>query len=336
MEEWHWHLAHGRFIQFTILARCRLFYTLFFLFLLFLSSLSDDRRVFVKISPYTIRLEREYYITQKLHAQPDGNRYIPQVLELVTLTQDGLCALVYSNDDDNEDNDDDNSKDNTPKNSQDDVKPPFIEENCPILDIKCFLTFAIECCSCLQFLHANSIVHGELRPSAFRWITPDKVKIWNFGAGLKSYEDRLLTVFGWRRAMMAAAAAADDEETIDETLLMEKVSGAVLSPSERTRRGLQSSLAYISPVKQMDFNPRGQSIYIIFAFCVGANRQNFIYTGSSNRSIFAGSCALCDLDRATALHRLSDGDYSGSIVARCSLSAQHQKRCASCYQPYYR
>lgn len=193
----------------------------------------------VKISPYAIRLEREYYITQKLYAQPDGSRYIPQVLELVSLAQDGLSALVYSNDDD--ENDD--------TTVEDDSKSPFAEENCPILDIKCFLTFAIECCSCLQFLHANSIVHGELRPSAFRWTTPDKVKIWNFGAGLKSYEDMLLTGFGWRRAMMAAAAAATDGEMLDESVLMEKAAGAVLSPSERTRRGLQNSLAYVSPVR---------------------------------------------------------------------------------------
>lgn len=68
-----------------------------------------------------------------------------------------------------------------------------------------FLNFAIECCSSLQFLHENGVIHGELRPSAFQcgYTAEGKLeaKIWNFGGGLNSYEELLLTSSRWRSFM---------------------------------------------------------------------------------------------------------------------------------------
>lgn len=75
-----------------------------------------------------------------------------------------------------------------------------------------FLTFAIECCSVLQFLHENGVVHGELRASAFQcgYATSGRntnqlfAKVWDFGGGLNSYEELLLTSSRWRSWISAA------------------------------------------------------------------------------------------------------------------------------------
>lgn len=240
----------------------------------FLCRLSDELPVLAKLSPYTIRLEREYYIARRLYSQPDGKRYIPQVVELVTLSQDGLTALIYA---DKGANDDlvyleqrffshyRLSVSSPPlqqyegKSSSSPSSPPPINtspipssSSCsynPLIDINTFLKFAIECCSCLQLLHSNGIIHGELRPSAFHWHTTEDdgitVKIWNFGAGLKSYEDMLLTSSGWRRAVMAAAT---HDDLLDDPTILDPSSRFL--PTSSTR-GFQHALAYVSPVRSL-------------------------------------------------------------------------------------
>ncbi|KAI8145982.1 hypothetical protein BJV82DRAFT_31161 [Fennellomyces sp. T-0311] len=215
--------------------------------------LSDGLPVLVKLSPYAIRLEREYYIARRLYAQPDGKRYIPQVVELVTLPQDGLTALIYAD----KGNDDDVEQryfshyrlwvtSPTASEDEDTCKQLKEDHECsssPLIDIETFLNFAVECCSCLQLLHANGIIHGELRPSAFHWHKNSSltVKIWNFGAGLKSYEDILLTTSGWRRAVMAAAA---HDDLLDDPTILDPLAASFTKSSPR---GFQNALAYVSP-----------------------------------------------------------------------------------------
>lgn len=70
----------------------------------------------------------------------------------------------------------------------------------PIFDLGTFLRFAIKCTECLEFIHKNNVVHGEIRLSAFQWSGEDsaRVKLWNFGSGSKSFE-AYLTSEGWRK-----------------------------------------------------------------------------------------------------------------------------------------
>ncbi|KAI9243547.1 hypothetical protein BDA99DRAFT_530153 [Phascolomyces articulosus] len=231
---------------------------------------SDGLPVLVKLSPYAIRLEREYYIARRLYAQPDGKRYIPQVVELQSLPQDGLTALIYADKGPSSDDltyqeqryfshyslwvtspttDDVNKqlKDGPEEvvgteQSQPQQQPPQGISSL-LVDIETFLNFAVECCSCLQLLHANGIIHGELRPSAFHWHKNSSmtVKIWNFGAGLKSYEDILLTSSGWRRAVMAAAA---HDDLLDDPTILDPLAASFTRSSPR---GFQNALAYVSP-----------------------------------------------------------------------------------------
>jgi hypothetical protein len=70
----------------------------------------------------------------------------------------------------------------------------------PTFDLGTFLRFAIKCTDCLEFIHRNNVVHGEVRLSAFQWSGEDssRVKMWNFGSGSKSLET-YLTSEGWRK-----------------------------------------------------------------------------------------------------------------------------------------
>lgn len=70
----------------------------------------------------------------------------------------------------------------------------------PAFDLCTFLRFAIKCTDCLEFVHRNNTVHGEVRLSAFQWSGEDaaRVKMWNFGSGTKSLET-YLTSEGWRK-----------------------------------------------------------------------------------------------------------------------------------------
>ncbi|KAI7857581.1 hypothetical protein BDC45DRAFT_566037 [Circinella umbellata] len=226
--------------------------------------LNDNLPVLVKLSPYAIRLEREYYIARRLYAQPDGKRYIPQVIDLHSLPQDGLTALIYADKDSEDDlacleqryfshyrlwvtsppTSTDESDSNKELKEESGEQSSTTSSATPLIDIETFLNFAVECCSCLQLLHANGIIHGELRPSAFHWHKNDSmtVKIWNFGAGLKSYEDILLTSSGWRRAVLAAAA---HDDILDDPALLDPLTGSFTTRS--APRGFQNALAYVSP-----------------------------------------------------------------------------------------
>jgi serine/threonine protein kinase len=79
----------------------------------------------------------------------------------------------------------------------------------PAFDLCTFLRFAIKCTDCLEFVHRNNTIHGEIKLSAFQWTgeDSDRVKIWNFSPGSKSLEN-YLTSEGWRKT-------ANNKETMD-------------------------------------------------------------------------------------------------------------------------
>lgn len=89
-------------------------------------------------------------------------------------------------------------------NSQQHQLPHALNSNLPssgpTFDLGTFLRFAIKCTDCLEFIHRNNVIHGEVRLSAFQWSVEDtaRVKMWNFGSGSKSLET-YLTSEGWRK-----------------------------------------------------------------------------------------------------------------------------------------
>ncbi|KAI9314994.1 hypothetical protein BX666DRAFT_1965528 [Dichotomocladium elegans] len=76
-------------------------------------------------------------------------------------------------------------------------------------DLCTFLRFAIRCTDCLEFIHRNGVVHGEIKISSFRLGDVDAnydggeghraVKLWNFGSGSRSPATSL-TSDGWRKS----------------------------------------------------------------------------------------------------------------------------------------
>ncbi|KAI9318740.1 hypothetical protein BX666DRAFT_2026165 [Dichotomocladium elegans] len=236
--------------------------------------LQDDHPVVVKLSPYATRLEREYYIAHRLLSQPDGKRYSPTVVDLVSLAKDGLTALIYLDQTvrhiplttqrlfshyrltfdppppfpllhETREQEKESASMSSPETAQLHPETPGITITSTLREVGLFLEFAIEACSCLQLLHANGIMHGEIRPSAFYWWFQEgkiRAKIINYGSGLRSYEDLLLTSSGWRRAVMAAAA---HDDLLDDPTILDG-SGRNIG-LQSSRNGFQNALAYVSP-----------------------------------------------------------------------------------------
>ncbi|KAI9029591.1 hypothetical protein CLU79DRAFT_734877 [Phycomyces nitens] len=178
---------------------------------------SDQLSVFVKLSPYALRLEREYYMARRLYRLPDGPHCLSNVIEMVSLAHDGLAALIYT------------------------AETPALELPATFEDIESFMKFAIDASRSLHFLHANNIIHGELRPSSFQ-VNKDTTRIWNFGSGLRSYEDILLTGLGSKRSV----AGPNGPNTI-------KLHNQPEDPIERpfarlaASKSVQHTLVYLSP-----------------------------------------------------------------------------------------
>ncbi len=65
------------------------------------------------------------------------------------------------------------------------------------IDVPSFLEFAIGACECLELLHQNAIVHGEIRQDTFHWHQKTgRVCFINQGNGPRSF-DNLLSSDGW-------------------------------------------------------------------------------------------------------------------------------------------
>lgn len=209
-----------------------IYYLLLYIISNSVHSLLNNKVVLAKISPHTVRLEREFYVSKSLYSSPGGDRFVPNAIEYISLVQDGLAALIYS---DVKPNDffyfeQDNNinyftlaslaqRTTTQYNAiwtqdqLDAIKKP----KCNEVTLNVFLTFAVECCSALQFLHENGFVHGELRPSAFQvgHESDEEItaKVWNFGGGLNSYEELLLTSSRWRSFMSTSEVSSNTGNT---------------------------------------------------------------------------------------------------------------------------
>lgn len=219
--------------------------------------ISNKKPVVAKVSPNSLRLEREYYIMKRLYQLGDGSSFLVRPLEYIHLPS-GLTVVIYAdegqnylesrlqtNTDDspltpsikysraNSDNSssigsdyDDKSKSHRQSqyemnyisnvNNNSDYyyqpTPPTVAglpSTGPTFDLGTFLRFAIKCTDCLEFIHRNNVVHGEVRLSAFQWSGEDtaRVKMWNFGSGTKTLET-YLTSEGWRKT-------ANNKESMD-------------------------------------------------------------------------------------------------------------------------
>ncbi|KAF1799121.1 hypothetical protein V8B55DRAFT_1519445 [Mucor lusitanicus] len=200
--------------------------------------ISNKKPVVAKVSPNSLRLEREYYIMKRLYQLSDGSSFLVRPLEYIHLPS-GLTIVIYADEGQNylefsrRQSDESNSKytatsekstssvngSDTTISNYDDKKryrqsqfesvdsfcyQPLpsagLPSNGPTYDLGTFLRFAIKCTDCLEFIHRNNVVHGEVRLSAFQWTGEDasRVKMWNFGSGTKSLET-YLTSEGWRK-----------------------------------------------------------------------------------------------------------------------------------------
>lgn len=189
---------------------------------------------------------------------PDGPNYIPKAIEYVSLAQDGLAALIYT---DIQPDDCIYFEYQHKANYQTLYFLTKLMGNHDIwnnahssmisgfhqISLESFLGFSIECSSALQFLHENGIIHGELRPSAFlcrRNSTCISAKLWNFGEGLNSYEELLLTTSRWRSFMShdQSPSKPGHRRNYSDDFRIVSNSSRFYSPKE-----FQSSLVYVSP-----------------------------------------------------------------------------------------
>ncbi|KAI9021513.1 hypothetical protein CLU79DRAFT_703166 [Phycomyces nitens] len=171
--------------------------------------ISNKKPVVAKVSPNSLRLEREFYIMKRLYQLTDGPSYLVRPLEYLNLPS-GLTVVIYADEGQNHfekrrysDETGKNHSDQTSLhsgNSTDPGAPAGVSTLEPTYDLSTFLRFAIKCTDCLEFIHRHNIVHGEIRLSAFQWTGEDRsrVKLWNFGSGSKSLEN-YLTSEGWRK-----------------------------------------------------------------------------------------------------------------------------------------
>ncbi|KAI9259730.1 hypothetical protein EDC94DRAFT_542589 [Helicostylum pulchrum] len=213
--------------------------------------ISNKKPVVAKVSPNSLRLEREYYIMKRLFQLGDGSSFIVRPLEYIHLPS-GLSVVIYTDEGQNyldpkrpfEDltkystfSDRGSSISGSEYDDNKTIKRQMqyhnrqVENNQmsnnnitdyyyqsatsglptvgPKFDLSTFLRFAIKCTDCLEFIHRNNVVHGEVRLSAFQWSGDDsaRVKMWNFGSGTKTLET-YLTSEGWRKT-------ANNKESMD-------------------------------------------------------------------------------------------------------------------------
>ncbi|KAI9352389.1 hypothetical protein BD770DRAFT_445542 [Pilaira anomala] len=211
--------------------------------------ISNKKPVVAKVSPNSLRLEREYYIMKRLFQLSDGSSFLVRPLEYIHLPS-GLTVVIYADEGQNyldikRQSDDatfskygggggggiaysdksssigseidektrrytnnrqiETTYNNMNNNQSDNYYQPMpsasgLPSVGPRYDLSTFLRFAIKCTDCLEFIHRNNVVHGEVRLSAFQWSGEDsaRVKMWNFGSGSKSLE-AYLTSEGWRK-----------------------------------------------------------------------------------------------------------------------------------------
>jgi signal transduction histidine kinase/predicted ATPase/serine/threonine protein kinase len=172
--------------------------------------------VVARVSTHTLREERSYHICKNLtkSVDPDGN-YIVRPVEIVRLpSQQGdkspivVCIYEYPGP-------------NYLKKVVDygpawylgrkvgDRHEAYRDDFTPVelVDLRTFLDFAVGATECLEILHhGGRIVHGEIRGDAFHMnAETGKVKMVNFGSGLRTFEHGL-TSTGWSTLSKAVGA----------------------------------------------------------------------------------------------------------------------------------
>ncbi|RUS21247.1 hypothetical protein BC937DRAFT_93220 [Endogone sp. FLAS-F59071] len=211
--------------------------------------LLDGLSVIAKLSSDTLQLEREFQICRQLTSQPEGHNLIITALDIVQLPDIGLTALIVIDEGlnflrplDLQQKQRKNLELPNPANSA-------IANLLPSLDITTFFNLAIGICHCVEFIHRNRIVHGELQAIVFHWSRPteesrlngvdlmdfdaddhhvngenveqscplpesigvnlhasgsrERIKLWNFGSGLKSFDNTLVKIVNWQHAIKA-------------------------------------------------------------------------------------------------------------------------------------
>ncbi|CAO3645324.1 unnamed protein product [Mucor hiemalis] len=164
----------------------------------------DKLPVVAKLSHQPLRLEREYHIVQRLYRQSTTAKgLLCKPLDKITLSN-GLIAFIY------EDYGTNQLDKCQPSISNDNLDLLHHQQQLPIsnnhsISLESFLNFAIQCCNCLEMIHKQQIVHGEIKLNAFLWPENNTVKIWNFGSGSKSLE-MSLTSEGWRKTVQRNGA----------------------------------------------------------------------------------------------------------------------------------
>ncbi|EIE91775.1 hypothetical protein RO3G_16486 [Rhizopus delemar RA 99-880] len=162
--------------------------------------ISNKKPVIAKISGNSLKLEREYYIMKRLYQLTDGGSFLVRPLDYIHLPT-GLTVVIYADEGHNYLDYHLRQSDDTIKQQQGTSREDYVNSNSgPLFDLGTFLRFAIKCTDCLEFIHKNNVVHGEIKLSAFQWSGEDsaRVKLWNFGSGSKSFET-YLTSEGWRK-----------------------------------------------------------------------------------------------------------------------------------------
>ncbi|KAI8994848.1 kinase-like domain-containing protein [Pilobolus umbonatus] len=173
----------------------------------------DRLPVVAKLSQQPLRLEREYHIVQRLYKHESTRPLLCKPLDKIILSH-GFIAFVYEYYGNNILDEcqssilhhiSDVTKSNPmtldmPTPPLDDAEEDYMSSIIPFLTVEKFLDFAIQCCNCLETVHKNQIVHGEIKLNAFLWPDNNNVKIWNFGSGSRSLETSL-TSEGWRKSV---------------------------------------------------------------------------------------------------------------------------------------
>lgn len=162
-----------------------------------------------RVSTHALREERAYHTCKSLtrSVDPDGN-HIVRPLDMVRLTsQQGdkgaIIVCIFE----------DPGLNYLPKvvdygpawynvRRQGDKLEAFQDESFEVgepVSLQMFLDFAVGASECLEILHhgQQQIVHGEIRGDAFHMNKETgKVKVMNFGSGLRTFEHGLLST-GW-------------------------------------------------------------------------------------------------------------------------------------------
>ncbi|KAL0073271.1 Serine/threonine kinase hybrid HK [Phycomyces blakesleeanus] len=159
----------------------------------------DKLPVIAKLSCQTLRLEREYHSIMQFYNLPEARTMLCEPLEKIVLPN-GWVAVIFVRYGKNR------LEALQPITTQTPASDSISFASHPPLSLDDFFDFAIQACNCLEIIHKNQIVHGEIKPAAFIWPENDSLKIWNFGSGVRSLETNL-TSEGWRKTVHRTSAS---------------------------------------------------------------------------------------------------------------------------------